>query len=163
MFQLRLISREQPKYFSLAFDICNYNISDSGVKVQSMTNKILVHWATYLVSLDADEEVISKKIIEKLSNVPGVSYSEIARVAYEKHRERLALSLFDREPKAHEQVAALMGMVRRKIGYSTYNTYMISYTHTCTRAGSMISQSSLNLLLLKLFKVEIQILHILHL
>lgn len=62
--------------------------------------------ACRLVSADASDDKIARKIIEKLAeeSVEGVSYAKIARAASMQGRQDLAIRLLDCEPKYSEQV-----------------------------------------------------------
>eukprot|EP00041_Stephanoeca_diplocostata_P031359 m.975716 g.975716 ORF g.975716 m.975716 type:complete len:861 (+) comp23942_c1_seq8:368-2950(+) len=101
----RLIARD---VFWLAFEICKY-LKLTGSK---STNRVLEHWACRLVSADASDDKIARKIIEKLAeeSVEGVSYAKIARAASMQGRPDLAIRLLECEPKYSEQVPLLLSM-----------------------------------------------------
>ncbi|EGS20838.1 putative vacuolar protein sorting-associated protein [Thermochaetoides thermophila DSM 1495] len=75
------------------------------------TDKIHVHWASAKVRLGSeDDDTICRKIVEKLSGKPGISFEVIARTAYEEGRTRLATELLNHEPRAGRQVPLLLSM-----------------------------------------------------
>ncbi|XP_071101576.1 vacuolar protein sorting-associated protein 16 homolog [Haliotis cracherodii] len=100
----RLVLR---KFFCLAIKICQYlKIPDA-----EGTSRILAHWACYKVQQKHEEEdTLAKAISQKLLDVPGVSFSEIASQALDQGRKQLAIKLLEYEPKASEQVPLLLKM-----------------------------------------------------
>ncbi|KAK0048197.1 vacuolar protein sorting-associated protein 16 [Biomphalaria pfeifferi] len=100
----RLVLR---KMFGLAVKICQYlKIPDSEGR-----SRILDHWACFKVQQKSeDEEKLARTISQKLVDVPGVSFSEIASQALELGRKQLAIKLLDYEPRASEQVPLLLKM-----------------------------------------------------
>jgi len=71
---------------------------------------VLVHWSCSKVKTQAFDNEISESIIEKLRNVPGISYATIANAAFQCGRPKLATQLLDYEPKAADQVPLLLSM-----------------------------------------------------
>ncbi|KAK0623469.1 Vps16, N-terminal region-domain-containing protein [Immersiella caudata] len=75
------------------------------------TDKIYVHWASAKVKLGSeDDDAICRKVVEKLSGKPGISFEAIARAAYDEGRGRLATELLNHEPRAGRQVPLLLSM-----------------------------------------------------
>ena len=75
------------------------------------TDKIYVHWASAKVRLGSeDDDAICRKIVDKLSGKPGISFEAIARAAYDEGRGRLATELLNHEPRAGRQVPLLLSM-----------------------------------------------------
>lgn len=96
----RLLNRHQ---YLLALRIAGY--------LRLPTDKIYVHWASAKVRLGSeDDDVICRKIVEKLSGKPGISFETIARAAYDEGRARLATELLNHEPRAGRQVPLLLSM-----------------------------------------------------
>ncbi|XP_035827127.1 vacuolar protein sorting-associated protein 16 homolog [Aplysia californica] len=100
----RLVLR---KLFGLSVRICQYlKIPDAEGR-----SRILAHWACFKVQQKhEDEEKLARAISQKLLDVPGVSFSEIASQALEHGRKQLAVKLLDYEPRASEQVPLLLKM-----------------------------------------------------
>lgn len=96
----RLLNRHQ---YLLALRIAGY--------LRLPTDKIYVHWASNKVRVLAeDDDAICRKIVEKLSGKPGISFEAIARAAYDEGRGRLATELLNHEPRAGRQVPLLLSM-----------------------------------------------------
>ncbi|XP_041371955.1 vacuolar protein sorting-associated protein 16 homolog isoform X2 [Gigantopelta aegis] len=108
----RLVVR---KLFCLAIKICQYlKIPES-----EGSSRILAHWACYKVQQKSvDEETLARAISQKLLDVPGVSFKEIASEALEQGRKQLAIKLLDYEPKASEQVPLLLKMEQDQVALS---------------------------------------------
>jgi hypothetical protein len=70
-------------HYGLAKNLCEY------LKLPS--DRVLIRWACHTVkqSID-DEEAVSRIIFDKLSEKPGISFSEVAKVAYRNGRVHLA-------------------------------------------------------------------------
>ncbi|KAF2196997.1 vacuolar protein sorting-associated protein 16 [Delitschia confertaspora ATCC 74209] len=100
----RLISRLLNRHeYLLALRISSY--------LHLPTSQIHVHWACRKVRLSSDdEESICRLIVKKLNGLPGISFEEIARAAYDEGRVRLATELLNYEPRAGKQVPLLLGM-----------------------------------------------------
>jgi len=100
----RLVLR---KLFGLSVRICQYlKIPDAEGR-----SRILAHWACFKVQQKhEDEDKLARAISQKLMDVPGVSFSEIASQALENGRKQLAVKLLDYEPRASEQVPLLLKM-----------------------------------------------------
>ncbi|VBB86617.1 Putative vacuolar protein sorting-associated protein 16 VPS16 [Podospora comata] len=96
----RLLNRHE---YLLALRIASY--------LRLPTDKIYVHWASAKVRLGSeDDDTACRKIVEKLSGKPGISFEAIARAAYEEGRGRLATELLNHEPRAGRQVPLLLSM-----------------------------------------------------
>jgi len=96
----RLLNRHE---YPLALRIAGY--------LRLPTDKIYVHWASTKVKVGAEEdETICRKVVEKLSGKPGISFEAIARAAYDEGRGRLATELLNHEPRAGRQVPLLLSM-----------------------------------------------------
>lgn len=96
----RLLNRHE---YLLALRIAGY--------LRLPTDKIYVHWASAKVRLGADDDdTVCRKIVEKLSGKPGISFEVIARAAYDEGRGRLATELLNHEPRAGRQVPLLLNM-----------------------------------------------------
>jgi hypothetical protein len=96
----RLLNRHE---YLLAIRIAGY--------LRLPTDKIYVHWASAKVRLGSeDDDAICRKIVEKLSGKPGISFETIARAAYDEGRGRLATELLNHEPRAGRQVPLLLSM-----------------------------------------------------
>lgn len=96
----RLLNRHE---YPLALRIAGY--------LRLPTDKIYVHWASTKVKVGAEEdETICRKVVEKLSGKPGISFEAIARAAYDEGRGRLATELLNHEPRAGRQVPLLLNM-----------------------------------------------------
>jgi hypothetical protein len=96
----RLLNRHE---YLLALRISGY--------LRLPTDKIYVHWASAKVRLGSeDDDTICRKIVEKLSGKPGISFEAIARAAYDEGRGRLATELLNHEPRAGRQVPLLLSM-----------------------------------------------------
>ncbi|KAK4152076.1 Vps16, N-terminal region-domain-containing protein [Chaetomidium leptoderma] len=96
----RLLNRHE---YLLALKIAGY--------LRLPTDKIYVHWASAKVRLGSeDDDAICRKIVEKLSGKPGISFEAIARAAYDEGRGRLATELLNHEPRAGRQVPLLLSM-----------------------------------------------------
>ncbi|KAK3333321.1 Vps16, N-terminal region-domain-containing protein [Cercophora scortea] len=96
----RLLSRHE---YLLALKIAGY--------LRLPTDRIYVHWASAKVRVGTEEDdAICRKIVEKLSGKPGISFEAIARAAYDEGRGRLATELLNHEPRAGRQVPLLLSM-----------------------------------------------------
>ncbi|KAK0621199.1 Vps16, N-terminal region-domain-containing protein [Bombardia bombarda] len=96
----RLLNRHE---YLLALRIAGY--------LRLPTDKIYVHWASAKVRNGTeDDDAICRKIVEKLSGKPGISFEAIARAAYDEGRGRLATELLNHEPRAGRQVPLLLSM-----------------------------------------------------
>ncbi|GFS12068.1 vacuolar protein sorting-associated protein 16-like protein [Elysia marginata] len=100
----RLVMR---KLFGMAVRICQYlKVPDAEGR-----SRILAHWACFKVQQkNEDEDKLARAISQKLMDVPGVSFSEIASQALEYGRKQLAVKLLDYEARASEQVPLLLKM-----------------------------------------------------
>ncbi|KAL1915507.1 uncharacterized protein VTP21DRAFT_6631 [Calcarisporiella thermophila] len=96
----RLVNRH---HHLLAVRICEY--------LKMKTDRVLIHWAcTKIKKSTDDEETICRMIVDKLAHKPGLSYAEIAKVAYKVGQPKLATRLLDYEPRAADQVPLLVSM-----------------------------------------------------
>ncbi|KAK3322210.1 Vps16, N-terminal region-domain-containing protein [Apodospora peruviana] len=96
----RLLNRHE---YLLALRIAGY--------LRLPTDKIYVHWASAKVRVGTeDDDSICRKIVEKLSGKPGISFEAIARSAYDEGRGRLATELLNHESRAGRQVPLLLSM-----------------------------------------------------
>ncbi|TPX34404.1 hypothetical protein SmJEL517_g02979 [Synchytrium microbalum] len=100
-----LVSRlVQRHHHLLALRICEYLKLDN--------DRVLTHWASVKVKQTvADDESVSRVIVDKLGgDKSGISYAEVAKVAYTSGHTRLATRLLEHEPQASNQVPLLLGM-----------------------------------------------------
>jgi vacuolar protein sorting-associated protein 16 len=96
----RLMDRHE---YLLALRIAGY--------LRLSTDRIYVHWASAKVRVGTeDDDAICRKVVEKLSGKPGVSFEAIARAAYDEGRGHLATELLNHEPRAGRQVPLLLSM-----------------------------------------------------
>ncbi|KAK3357085.1 Vps16, N-terminal region-domain-containing protein [Lasiosphaeria hispida] len=96
----RLLNRHE---YLLALRVAGY--------LRLPTDKIYVHWASTKVRVGSeDDDAICRKVVEKLSGKPGISFEAIARAAYDEGRGRLATELLNHEPRAGRQVPLLLSM-----------------------------------------------------
>jgi vacuolar protein sorting-associated protein 16 len=101
----RLVNRRE---YMLALRIAVY--------LRLPTDHIYVHWASQKVRLGSeDEDTICRLIVEKLSGKRGISFEEIARVAHDEGRGRLATELLNHELRAGKQVPLLLNMEEDEI------------------------------------------------
>lgn len=73
-------------------------------------DRVLIHWACCKVKSSASDQDTARAIVEKLSQVPGIAYAEIASTAYRCRRTQLATSLLENEPRAANTVPLLLSM-----------------------------------------------------
>jgi hypothetical protein len=79
-------------------------------------NRVLIHWASALVRRGrGDEQELSTAIVQKLREIPGISYAEIASAAFKSGRPQLATRLLDHEPRAADQIPLLICMKQEEI------------------------------------------------
>ena len=96
----RLINRQE---YLLAIRISEY--------LRLPTDKIYVHWASQMVrSSTSPEDTICATVVSRLASKRGVSFSTIARAAYDEGRAHLATQLLAHEPRAGKQVPLLLSM-----------------------------------------------------
>lgn len=96
----RLINRNE---YLLALKISEY--------LRLPTDRIYVHWACQKVRVSSEtEDVICRTIVSRLKGKRGISFEEIARVAHDEGRSRLATDLLNYEPRAGKQVPLLLSM-----------------------------------------------------
>eukprot|EP01103_Thecamoeba_quadrilineata_P021359 TRINITY_DN9791_c0_g1_i1.p1 TRINITY_DN9791_c0_g1~~TRINITY_DN9791_c0_g1_i1.p1 ORF type:complete len:831 (-),score=151.81 TRINITY_DN9791_c0_g1_i1:20-2512(-) len=95
----RLVSHN---FHLMALRLCDY--------LRRKTDRILVNWACAKVKGNADSHETLRVIVEKLNNLPGVSYANIAATAMEQKRYDLAAMLLDYEPKVANQLPLLIDM-----------------------------------------------------
>ncbi|KAB8343224.1 hypothetical protein FH972_022814 [Carpinus fangiana] len=75
------------------------------------TDRIYVHWACEKARRAAeDDEATARLIVNKISTQRGISYDEVARVAFDEGRTHLATQLLNHEPLAGKQVPLLLSM-----------------------------------------------------
>eukprot|EP01130_Rhizamoeba_saxonica_P013813 TRINITY_DN5935_c0_g1_i2.p1 TRINITY_DN5935_c0_g1~~TRINITY_DN5935_c0_g1_i2.p1 ORF type:complete len:791 (-),score=174.87 TRINITY_DN5935_c0_g1_i2:57-2429(-) len=100
-----LISRLTHRHHhQLAYEICKY--------MDRRTDDVLVHWSSMKVQYDqylSDNEM-ANQIVDKLKELPGVNFAQIAATAHREGRKELAIRLLDYEPRASEQVPLLITM-----------------------------------------------------
>ncbi|KAI8421023.1 hypothetical protein MSG28_008153 [Choristoneura fumiferana] len=71
--------------------------------------RVLSHWACYKVTQPhLDNESAAREIGEKLRNVPGISYTTIAKKASDKGRKALAIKILEYETRSKLQVPLLL-------------------------------------------------------
>ena len=101
----RLTSRHE---YLLALRIAEY--------LRLPSSQIYVHWASEKVRLSTeDEESICCMIVQKLHSQSGISFEQIAHVAYDEGRARLATALLNHEPRPGKQVPLLLSMREDRI------------------------------------------------
>jgi hypothetical protein len=119
----RLINRHN---HLLATKICDYlNIS---------SDSVLIHWACAKITaadpnnssnfaqeerkeikVALSDEELAQILLEKLRNVPNISYSSIASVAFRYGRRNLATSLLEYEALAADQIPLLLAMKEEEL------------------------------------------------
>ena len=57
-------------------------------------DRILVHWACAKVKAELPDEQLLRVIVSKLSEVPGISYAEVACAAYKIRKPDLATKVW---------------------------------------------------------------------
>ena len=77
-----------------------------GMKIDS----VLIHWACQKIKKYEGNANIVQLIVDKLKDVPALSYAEIAKTAFRAGQSKLAISLLDYEPRATEQIPLLLSM-----------------------------------------------------
>ncbi|TPX37893.1 hypothetical protein SeMB42_g06813 [Synchytrium endobioticum] len=97
----RLVQRH---HHLLALRVCEYLKLD--------IDRALTHWASVKVQHTVgDDEGVARLILDKLGgNKSGISYAEVAKVAYTSGHTKLATRLLEHEPQASNQVPLLLGM-----------------------------------------------------
>ncbi|KAK9453805.1 Vps16, N-terminal region-domain-containing protein [Dipodascopsis uninucleata] len=96
----RLINRQR---YQLALTISDY--------LHLPSDKIYIRWSCAKVKLSIeDDQAVCKLIVNKLKIIPGISYEETARAAYEEGRTKLATQLLNYETRAGRQVPLLLDM-----------------------------------------------------
>eukprot|EP00002_Diphylleia_rotans_P004919 TRINITY_DN1382_c0_g2_i1.p1 TRINITY_DN1382_c0_g2~~TRINITY_DN1382_c0_g2_i1.p1 ORF type:complete len:828 (-),score=186.60 TRINITY_DN1382_c0_g2_i1:1462-3921(-) len=95
----RLVNR---RHHLLALKICQ--------SLNMKVDKVMVHWACDKVQSSMDDGEIRAVIVEKLKDIPGISFATIAYTAFKKGKPDLATMLLDYEAKAGEQVPLLLSM-----------------------------------------------------
>lgn len=75
------------------------------------SEKIFVHWACSKIRLSqSDDDTILHNILSKLGKKKGIAYEQIAQVAFQEGRTKLAISLTDKEPRPEKQIPLLLGV-----------------------------------------------------
>lgn len=83
----------------------------SCLQLKDGRTRVLSHWACYKVTQPhLDNESAAREIGEKLRNVPGVSYTTIAKKAAEKGRKALAIKILEYETHSKLQVPLLLSL-----------------------------------------------------
>ncbi|KAK9446766.1 Vps16, N-terminal region-domain-containing protein [Limtongia smithiae] len=101
----RLLSR---RMYILALRLSEY--------LQLPTDKIYISWScTKIKGSTDDDATVLAEILAKLKPIPGISYEEIARTAYDEGRTKLATQLLNYEPRAGRQVPLLLNMEEDEI------------------------------------------------
>ncbi|XP_053605989.1 vacuolar protein sorting-associated protein 16 homolog [Plodia interpunctella] len=79
------------------------------LQMRQARTRVLSHWASYKVTQPhVDNESAAREIGEKLRNVPGISYANIAMKAAEKGRKALAIKILEYETRSKLQVPLLL-------------------------------------------------------
>ncbi|XP_048000974.1 vacuolar protein sorting-associated protein 16 homolog [Leguminivora glycinivorella] len=87
----------------LALHIADY------LQMKDGQTRVLSHWACYKVTQPhLDNESAAREIGEKLRNVPGISYTTIAKKASDKGRKALAIKILEYESHSKLQVPLLL-------------------------------------------------------
>ncbi|XP_077297658.1 vacuolar protein sorting 16 [Arctopsyche grandis] len=85
------------------------------LKLTQGHTRVLAHWACYKVTQPhLDNESVAREIADKLRNVPGVSYTDIALKAADNGRQALAIKILEYEPLARKQVPLLLKLGEQK-------------------------------------------------
>lgn len=100
--------------------------------LQLPQEKIYIHWACCKVrSSNEDDVTVCREIVAKLSSQTGISYEEIARVAYDEGRQKLATLLTHYEPRPARQVPLLLSMGEQELALEkaveSWNLNLIIY------------------------------------
>lgn len=95
---------------------------------------IYVHWACTKIRIsdhDSKDADICKAIVDKLDNITGISYEQIAKTAYTEGRTELAVTLTGYEPRSDKQVPLLLDMQEYNLALEaavkSYNVNLIVY------------------------------------
>uniref|UniRef100_A0A7S1FJ93 Vacuolar protein sorting-associated protein 16 homolog n=1 Tax=Noctiluca scintillans TaxID=2966 RepID=A0A7S1FJ93_NOCSC len=77
-------------------------------------DRVLLHWAGEKIrnARNLIDEQLSDAILNKFKGCPGIGYAEIARVASDMYRPRLATLLLNHEPRGDAQVEVLLQLSR---------------------------------------------------
>ena len=74
---------------------------------------IYEHWACCKIEQDLDEVVLCSIIKEKLQNVKGISFTDIAQKAINLYKNELGLRLLDNEPSISKRIPILLDMAEK--------------------------------------------------
>lgn len=100
--------------------------------LQLPTEKIYVHWACTKIRVSPQpDEILCTEIVTRLNSLPGISYEEISRTAYEEGRSKLAITLTEYEPRPEKQVPLLLNMQEQELALTaavkSYDTNLVVY------------------------------------
>mmetsp|Transcript_39765 Transcript_39765/g.100212 ORF Transcript_39765/g.100212 Transcript_39765/m.100212 type:complete len:824 (-) Transcript_39765:9-2480(-) len=95
------------RHHLLAFRICTY--------MSLKPDQVLINWARAKVLSKDDDDRVCKLVVEKLQQVPGISYAEIASTAFNSNKLRLATMLLEHEPRAADKVPLLLNMKKDEL------------------------------------------------
>lgn len=103
--------------------------------LQLSTEKIYVHWACTKIRVSTQpDDTLCTEIVTRLNTLPGISYEEISRTAYEEGRTQLAITLTEYEPRPEKQVPLLLNMQEQELALNaavkSYNTNLVVYVIT---------------------------------
>lgn len=96
----------EKKHYSLALWVAQWNKCSS-----ETVAKILTQWCEYVIKKKHErDEPLAIKIIEKLGSNPAVSYADIAKIAIQHQRIRLAIKLIENEHQAAKKIPLLISI-----------------------------------------------------
>lgn len=99
---------------------------------------IYVHWACAKIRRSqTDDESTYAVVMQKVDKVPGINYEEIAQVAYEEGRSKLAILLLERETRPDKQIPLLLSMGEDQLALQeadkSADVYIIFYVLMCLK------------------------------
>ncbi|RKP16669.1 hypothetical protein ROZALSC1DRAFT_31443, partial [Rozella allomycis CSF55] len=85
--------------------------------IKHPVDKIVMDWACQKINCNDEDHQVYNTIVSKLSQTPlsGISYSEIAKIAFSKGKVNLAVLLLDHESNLCEQIPLLLSMNKDKL------------------------------------------------
>ena len=84
------------KEYHLAYNICQY--------LGMRANRVMTAWAVAKLACRDEEPAVAASIVSKFRTCAGVSFAEVAAVAHERKKFKIASLLLEAEPNANRQV-----------------------------------------------------------
>lgn len=99
---------------------------------------IYVHWACAKIRRSqTDDDSTYAVVVQKVAEVSGINYEEIAQVAYEEGRSKLAILLLERETRPEKQIPLLLSMGEDQLALQeadkSADVYIIFYVLVCLK------------------------------